>query len=245
MITHDRIELNKRFVKVFNMLESRGVIQKNDREGRGMGDFAERVLGKRGYSHIIQAFLNPENRRVIDYHHAKRLCEEYGVNERWMLHGEGSPFGVSKRTRTPAPVSTPRNQILFTSIEAFAGATIGADSFVHEDVETFSLPGLEGDGLVCFPIKGNSMEPVIQDGDLVICKAIDSPDRIRENEIYAIHANGSVWVKYIQKITNKRGRVTGLRLVSANYLEHDPFEEEINEYTRIYKVVRRITDVNG
>lgn len=245
MITQDRIELNNRFVEVFRILESRGVILRNDREGRGMGDFAERVLGKRGYSHLIQAFLNPSNRRVIDYHQAKRLCQEYGVNESWMLEGEGTPFGAPKKRPVSSHVISSRNNIVFTTIDAFAGATVGPESFVHEEVETFSIPGLEGDDMVCFPIKGNSMAPVIMDGDLVICKAIHSPDHIRENEIYAIQSNGSVWVKYIQKLADKRGRVTGLRLLSANYLEHDPFEEDINEYTRIYKVVRRITDVNG
>jgi phage repressor protein C with HTH and peptisase S24 domain len=89
------------------------------------------------------------------------------------------------------------------------------------------------------------MEPVIENGDLVICEVVNDPTRIKENEIYAIKSNGSLWVKYIQKITNNRGKIIGLRLISANHLEHDPFEEEINDGTRIYKVVRRISHINS
>jgi hypothetical protein len=241
MITEDRFELNQRFIEVFQMLEDRGVVVKNDREGRGMGDFAEKILGNRSYGHIIRAFLNPEDRRVIDYHHARALCREYGVNENWLLYGKGTPFGVD-----PSTVSAyrpPVNNILFTTTEAFAGSAIGADSFQAEDLDFFSIPGLQGDDLISFPIKGNSMEPVIEDGDLVICRAVHRLEQIRDNDIYAVKNNGSVWVKYLQKISNPRGQVSALRLISANHLEHDPFEEEVNEYTRVYKVIRRISAI--
>ena len=88
------------------------------------------------------------------------------------------------------------------------------------------------------------MEPVIMNGDVVVCQEIESVNQIRDNTIYAVKSSGSVWVKYLQKIADDRGRVYALRMISANHLEHDPFEEEINEYTRIYKVVRRICDMN-
>jgi hypothetical protein len=32
-----------------------------------------------------------------------------------------------------------------------------------------------------------------------------------------------------------------LKLISANYLEHDPFVEEVNESTKLFKVIRRIS----
>jgi phage repressor protein C with HTH and peptisase S24 domain len=244
MITTDRLELNARFIQVFKLLEDRGVIVKNDREGRGMGDFAERVLDNRSYGHIVRAFLNPADKRVISYHQARKLCQEYGINEQWMLHGKGSPFGLE-----PAEAATRYRQapssanILFTSVEAFAGSTVGADSFSKEEVDYFSIPGLSGKDMVSFPINGNSMEPVIQNGDIVICEGVDSPEQIRDNEIYAVKSNGSLWVKYVQKIPDAKGWVRHLRLISANHLEHDPFEEEVNEYTRIYRVVRRICNV--
>ncbi len=241
MITEDRIELNDRFRKIFALLEEKGKIVKNDRSGLGMGDFADKVLGNRAYGHIVRAFLNPKDKRVIDYHQARNLCEAYGINETWMLHGKGTPFGLDPVSVMPQQHDGRRQNILFTTTQAFAGSAI--DTAAEEEIDYFSIPGLEGTDLVAFPIKGNSMEPVIMNGDVVVCNEIESIHQIKDNEIYAVKSSGSVWVKYLQKIPDSRGRISALRMISANHLEHDPFEEEINEYTRIYRVVRRICEM--
>jgi hypothetical protein len=240
MLGEDRLQLNDRFVRVFQMLEDRGEIVKNDRNGKGMGDFAEKILGNRAYGHIIRAYLNPEDKRVINYAQARRLCREFGVNESWMLDGVGTPFGMDLPKETQLYADTSPNNILFTTTEAFAGANLAADSFVSEENTTFSLPGISGSGYVAFPINGNSMEPVINDGDIVVCREVDNLSDIKDNDMYAIKNNGSLWVKYVQRIKHG-GRVTHLKLISANHLEHDPFVEEVNIHTRLYKVIRRIT----
>ena len=245
MIREDRRELNDRFITVFKMLEERGEIVKNDRNGKGMGDFAERILSNRAYGHIIRAFLNPEDKRCIDYRHARALCHEYGVNESYMLDGEGEPFGLEAPRYDQVMEEAPRmgGNIMFTTTEAFAGSTVSAGSFTKEENTFFSIPGLAGVSLVAFPINGNSMEPVILDGDMVICREISGLHEIRDNKIYAVKNNGQLWVKYVQRVTDSRGRVTHLKLISANHLEHDPFVEEMGEYTRLYEVVRRISDL--
>lgn len=251
MIREDRIQLNERFRKVFDLLVERGDIIPNDRNGKGIGDFAERILGNRAYGHIVRAFLNPDDKRCIDYRHARELCQVFGVNESYMIDGQGTPFGFD----LPKPQLFKPNKegkeslvrrignIVFTTTEAFAGSTVEVGGFATEDLEYFNIPGLSGGGLVAFPIHGNSMEPVIQNGDIVICREIESLRDIRDNKIYAVKHNGSIWVKFIQKITDRTGRVTHLKLISANHLEHDPFVEEINEYTRLYQVVRKISEL--
>lgn len=93
MIKEDRIDLNKRFIQAFKLLEDRGAIVKNDRGGKGVGDVAERVLGNKAYGHIIRAFLNPDSKRVIDYGQASSFCRAFDINEAWLLHGIGNPFG--------------------------------------------------------------------------------------------------------------------------------------------------------
>ena len=244
MIKEDRIELNKRFIHAFKLLEERGAIVKNDRAGKGVGDVAERVLGNKAYGHIIRAFLNHDSKRVIDYGQAQSFCRAYDVNEAWLLHGIGNPFGFE----APATLFNDRGSIggsagniLFTTIKAFAGSTLGAES--SEDSAYFSIPGVSGSGLVAFQIEGNSMDPVIKHADIVVCRAIENLNDIRDNEIYAVRSNGNVWVKYVQKMFNNRGRVSKLKLISANYFDNDPFEEEVNETTRLYKVVRKISNV--
>lgn len=246
MIRDDRIQLNERFIEVFNLLVERGDIVLNDRGGRGIGDFAEKILGNRGYGHIIRAFLNEDDKRVIDYRHARTLCRLYGVNEAYLVEGIGTPFGfdLPKPNQDGTPANT--GNILFTTVEAFAGsgeAASAAGSAVSEESEFFSLPGVSGNGLVAFPVDGNSMDPVILDGDILICRQISGAHEIKDNEIYAVKSNGALWIKYVQKIADSRGRVSTLKLISANNLEYDPFEEEVNEHTRLFRVIRRISDV--
>jgi Predicted transcriptional regulator len=244
MIKEDRIDLNKRFIQAFKLLEDRGAIVKNDRGGKGVGDVADKVLGNKAYGHIIRAFLNPDSKRVIDYGQASSFCRAYDINEAWLLHGIGNPFGFDAPGDALAGermVSGTGGNILFTTIRAFAGSTLGAEG--SEDNNYFSIPGVAGTGLVAFQIEGNSMDPVIRNGDIVVCKSVESLSDIRDNEIYAVKSNGNVWVKYVQKINNNRGRIVKLKLISANYFDNDPFEEEVNETTRLYKVVRKISNI--
>jgi hypothetical protein len=225
------------------LLEEHGLIVKNDRNGKGVGDVAEKVLGNKAYGHIIRAYLNNDNKRVIDYGQAKQFARSYGINEAWLLYGVGNPFGFEapQNAATAADETLERGNILFTTIKAFAGSTLGAES--QEDLSFFSIPGVKGSGMVAFQIEGNSMDPVIKHGDIVVCKVIDGVNDIRDNEIYAVKNNGNVWVKYVQKMHNSKGRVQKLKLISANYFDNDPFEEDVNETTRLYKVIRKISNI--
>jgi Peptidase S24-like len=236
MIKEDRIDLNGRFIQAFKLLEERGAIVKNDRAGKGVGDVAEKVLGNKAYGHIIRAFLNGESKRVIDYGQAQAFCRAYEINEAWMLHGIGNAFGFD----APGDVLSP-DRSFFTTQRAFAGTTLGAEN--SEDNTYFSIPGVSGAGLVAFQIEGGSMDPVIKHNDIVVCKSVENLNDIRDNEIYAVRSNGNVWVKYVQKIHNNRGRIVRLKLISANYFDNDPFEEDVNESTRLYKVVRKIANI--
>ena len=243
MITEDRKQLNDRFIHVFQILEDRGVVVKNDRKGKGMGDFAEKLLGNRQYGHIIRAYLNEEDRRVISYSQARTLCREYGINESYMLDGLGSPFGMDIPASHSDSSSDVSNNILFTTTEAFAGAAMDQGSFFKESNSFFSLPGLNtSNKYVAFPINGNSMDPIIHNGDIVVCRPIERIEDIEDNGIYAIKNNGAVWVKYVQKIY-LQGRLDKLKLISANHLEHDPFVEDVNMHTKLYKVIRKISDI--
>ena len=245
MIREDRVLLNERFVKVFKMLEDRGTIVKNDRNGKGVGDVAEKVLGNKSYGHIIRAYLDGSSKRVIDYGQARSFCRAYNVNEEYVIDGIGTAFdndsSESKLYNMFMTGESKGGNILFTSVEAFAGTAIDPGSFTRENNSVFSIPGISGGNLVAFPISGNSMEPIISNGDIVICREIGSLQDIKDNEIYAVRSNGNVWIKYIQVIKNRAGRVTQLKLISANYLEYDPFIEEVNEYTKLHKVIRRIS----
>ena len=243
MIREDRVQLNERFCQVFKLLEERGEVVKNDRGGKGMGDFAEKLLGNRTYGHIVRAFLNPDDKRCINYSQARILCSEFGVNESYMFDGVGTPFGFDLPKSSPVSEGEVRKgNILYTTVEAFAGPTV-SNSFVKESNRFFSIPGLDGDGLVAFPIVGNSMDPLILDGDIVVCRAINSISEVRDNKVYAVKHNGEIWVKFVQKLIDTKGGVVRRKLIAANRLRHDPWGVDVSERLRVYQMVRKIADL--
>ncbi len=245
MIREDRIKLNERFIKVFEQLQEKEAIILNDRNGKGMGDFAAKILGNRSYGHIVRAFLNKKDKRVIDYRQAKLVCQYYDINEHYLIDGIGTPFGknIFRNNQHFEPSSSAQHNgnIMYTTIQAFAGSGESvADITTREEQQYFSIPGVAGSQLVAFHIEGDSMEPQIHDGDMLICRELQGINEIKNNEIYAIKQDGVLWVKHVQKMKHN-GRLTHLKMLSANHLEYDPFTIELNDQTRLYKVIRQIS----
>lgn len=246
MIGGDRITLNERFIKIFDELEKQGKVVKNDRGGRGMGDFADKILGNRGYGHIVRAFLNKDDKRVIDYKHIEPLCKHYNVNKEFMLHGMKPMFGKSYVKSTMSDVAMPlmsTGNITFTSVSALAGSGVDAGSSSSEKLSSFTIPGVAGSGLYALEVEGDSMEPLLNDGEIVICEQVDYLNQIKENEVCVVKAEGDVWIKYVQPIKDRSGRVSQIKLISENKLEYDPFTVSVDEDIRIYKVIRRISSI--
>lgn len=233
-----RQALNDRFIEVINLLEKEGLIVRNDRE-KGFSAVAARFLGDKRYGNLINKFLAGE--RMISFEQAECFCEEFNVSRDYMFKGEGLPFVKANHRSLTGNVKIlghQRGNILFSDIEALASAAI--DISVHESTERFSIPGLGGDDYVAFYISGNSMSPTISDSDMVICSPLENNDRINDNEVYAIVTDNAVLVKRIQKVYTKNRQLAKLKLISDNYLEHDPIILNISQVRKIMKVERKL-----
>ena len=71
------------------------------------------------------------------------FARSFDINETWLLYGIGNPFGFeSPLTSGGNGVENvaEKGNILFTTIRAFAGSTLGAGT--DEDLSFFSIPGL-------------------------------------------------------------------------------------------------------
>lgn len=237
----NRQELNNRFKEVFTMLVDRNEVVKSSRGEKSKSAFAENIGTK---AHIIDLYLRGS--REITYEQAKIMCKKYNISELYMLQGIGSAFPDVTETfdyiqKQPGTKRTNKNtdgNILFSNIDAFASSAISLD--VYEETERFRIPGLIGEH-VAFNVHGNSMTPTISDGDLVICRQVEDINRIRENDIYAVVTNGAVMIKRLQKVYNDTGKWTQLKLISDNYIEHDPFILELREIRKVLEVTKRIT----
>lgn len=255
----ERKLLNDRFKVVFKALVERGEIVKNSRQ-KGMSNFAEKIMGNKSYGHIVRAYLKEHPTRVITYEQAHLLIKHYDVSRDYLFEGilpifaseqvdGGSPKSderptldsVAEPTPTYQTAEMPKTNVLFSTMSAFASSTV--DVNIMDATERFYIPGMQGEH-IAFYIKGASMTPTIADGDMVICRAIEQHERIFENEIYAIVTNaGNVMVKRIQKILGKNRQLKGIKCISDNYLEHDPFTLALHEVRKLLKVERKLTDI--
>jgi len=135
------------------------------------------------------------------------------------------------------------NIILLT--EATAGSSISSEQVNNY---RFRIPDLSGD-LIAFRVKGDSMMPTLEDGDILICSEVIDKSNLKENQIYIISSNDGENVKRI-KIHKEKKAIIGLTLMSDNYKFNPPVEVDFAEglhnspFYRIYKPLKRITE-NG
>lgn len=82
--------------------------------------------------------------------------------------------------------------------------------------------GLRPENLAVISVKGDSMEPDLSDGDLILIdRAEAQPDAIKEGRIYVVNFDGDLYVKRIQRAPGRR-----LMLVSSNPVYHPVMVDE-------------------
>lgn len=250
-----RTLLNERFKEIFYHLEQRGDVVKNCRE-KGMSSFAEKIMQNKQSGHIVRKYLKEQNKRNITYDQANRLVKFYKVRKAFLFEGEG-PMFEDEQLLPSSPVQQigfnsfndlntdnrglAHGNITFSSVAAFASNTFS----VHQeaDTEKFHIPHIQGEH-IAFYINGNSMSPTIENGDLIICKSVEMGEKIDEKKIYAVVLiDGTVLIKRIKLQKQQHNQTCSFKLISDNYLEHDPFEIDATEIRKLMRVERKLTSV--
>jgi phage repressor protein C with HTH and peptisase S24 domain len=242
----ERDQLNKRFIAVYKQLEEEGIIKNNSRKNSGSfskKEIAMKMWGK-PYVTILCDYLS--EKRIIKYDEAAIFAKMFNINKAYLIDGIGQPFGsdysapASSQSDTVALPQT-RNQILYAPVEAFASSA--NDAQFQGESEFFQIPGLQGD-FIAFAVRGNSMQPTVNQGDIVICRTLYSNEQLKDNEIYAVSINNAVMVKRVQCIWDKNHRkVIKIKLISDNYLEHDPIIEDVSPQHKYWKVEKKVTAI--
>ena len=237
-------ELNERFKKVYHELEKRGEIVKSN-PAKSKSIFALNIFGNKSYGFLIDKCLR--NERKISFKHAQRLSEYYQVRLDFMTKGEFPIFedevveGSHRASESEVRyVESGKSNIIFSTAAAFASNTFGMENN-QEQTHHFHIPGIHGEH-VAFVIDGNSMYPTINNGDMVICRFLNTGERVHENQIYVIRTyDNNLLVKRVQQILGENKEIIQLKLISDNYMEHDPFIIPIEEVRDLLKVVHKVT----
>jgi Predicted transcriptional regulator len=191
---------------------------------------------------MIDRCLNDEY--PISYEAVDLLCKHYGVSRLYMREGIGQPFpDANKKIKADAkPIEgLPIGKMVFPNVVAFAGDNIGAEG--EEAAEVFMLPGISGT-MVGFNVSGDSMEPTLNKGDIILCTHVFDSAELKDDEVYVVTQNNdkAIYVKRIERVFNSRGNWTHIRLHSDNKA-YESFEILLSDVRGMYKVVRRITAI--
>ena len=154
----------------------------------------------------------------------RRLYEAYTLNPEWIKNGIEPTF-----LKKPA--------IEKSLIPIIAGIPAGAweywiDSYPQGEAEDWlAVPGLSGRKLFGIKVKGDSMEPLLHEGDILI---IDPIKKFQRGIAVVRHKEG-----YKIRNVRKKGEYTFL-LMPMNHLYEDE-EITIDEETRLYVPVKVVS----
>lgn len=176
------------------------------------------------------------------------------INLDWLIHGRGpmtfsSAYivhcpeneGVSEPNLSPNYakrrdfVDYAENRVIYIPGGIMGGVAIPKDD-EWDELETLTIPGWRGGGL-CFQVKGDSMSPVLEDGDYIITKYPSTPlAEVKTGAAYAINSRYSgISVKHISLDESY------IICTSANYLSYDQYTIPIDDVLGVYEVRMRIT----
>lgn len=226
--------VNQRFKRVYHILEERGII-------KGKSDLAEKL---KTYNHVVNSILKGKRNITVDQLH--RLMEIYDVDANFLFGLGEAPFRKASATQADLAVRPssamqfgPQSSITWLRDKVRVGDAIPHQNLdFQQDQPRFSLPNISGEGLVAFPIEGDSMMPTITQGDLLVCEPVERDAPILDNHIYVVVTDVLV-AKRIQQL--RRGNeLEGLRLISDNPV-YQPYHVPTQEVRQLLKAKCRVT----
>lgn len=153
------------------------------------------------------------------------LCEKYEISSRWLLTGRGSMFDGETGPIAKPSMQGDKAAIPLIPYDAIAG--YGSFDFQELPIEDFyTVEELRGADFL-IRVKGDSMSPKYNGGDIVACKKIDTITFWQWHKIYAIcTVNQGILIKRVEEYENNPAFIT-CRSENPAYKPFELHEDEI------------------
>jgi len=152
------------------------------------------------------------------------------INPEWLLTGRGEML----RSEQEMPYQPIKQGIPLIPLDAMAGFAIGSEQVVAYSTDRYIVPEfdeLKVDFLI--RVKGSSMYPKYNSGDIVACKKLALSDIFFQwNKVYVLDTEQGALIKRIRKGSDAEH----ITLVSDNE-KYEPFELEIGQLHAVALVV--------
>ena len=153
------------------------------------------------------------------------------INPEWLLTGKG-PMLKEDNNLPMALKSANSEGIPLIPLDAMAGISSGEVSVLELDCERYVIPMFKGADFL-IPVKGSSMIPKYNSGDVVACKKIPMQDLFFQwNKVYVLDTNQGALIKRIHKGSDNEH----ITLISENE-KYTPFNLHLSQIYSVAIVV--------
>lgn len=159
------------------------------------------------------------------------------INPAWLLTGKGEMIiaenKINANQELPvAHLSESNEGIPLIPINAMAGAFTGDQSVMEYECDRYIIPSFKGADFL-IGVKGSSMYPRYNSGDIVACKRLDIHDLFFQwNKVYVLDTDQGALIKRVKPGSDKEH----ILIVSDNK-DYEPFELPIDHIYHIALVV--------
>lgn len=162
----------------------------------------------------------------------EKIARSFDININWLLTGEGNMLRTESEKEENIPVAHPSDSpmegIPLIPISAMAGAFTGEQTVLEYECERFVVPTFKGAEFL-ISVKGSSMYPKYNSGDIVACKRLPMGDIFFQwNKVYVLDTDQGPLIKRVKPGSDKEH----VLIVSDNE-RYEPFELPLD---RIYHV---------
>ena len=172
-----------------------------------------------------------------------RLVVNLGVSKEWLLDGTDLPFGKTPvRVDGEVMASANGGGTPVYDVDVTAGVASGRNElFASENsVGWVNLPNMSPNCRIV-RVSGDSMAPVINDGDFVAVREVSNPNQIYWGQIYVVQLDDFRLVKYLRRHSDPNMVV--LRSENPNYDDMDVRRSDIHEMLLVQHVLQLNTSI--
>ncbi len=201
-------------------------------------EFADRIKTDRSnFSKHVNGKL-PINESLIN-----KIVVGLGVSKEWLENGRGNIFymtPMSHNATVSLPISAIRNDVpsgaRVYDVDVTAGS-MGRSMMFSDDrlIGTINMPFISPDCSVV-RVSGDSMQPVICNGDMVAVREVHNLDLIFWGQIYVVLLEDYRMVKYIRKHSDPAMVI--LRSANSEYDDIEIRKSEIRDLYIVEHIIR-------
>ena len=141
------------------------------------------------------------------------------ISPEWLLTGQGEMRRQVNSLPTATPTAIPSEGIPLIPIEAMAGFGTGEVQVLEYECDRYVVPAFK-DAEFLIQVKGSSMIPKYNSGDIVACKKLPMDQLFFQwNKVYVLDTNQGALIKRV-----KAGSDNDHLLIISDNANYEPFE---------------------